>query len=93
MRSLRSWAQSQGKCHKVISTMGKSKYPFSASRLLCSYERRSGVACQKQNPFEGSAAGIRRSALFMPAYNTERFVDKALDSLLQQHCQDFEVVL
>jgi len=46
----------------------------------------------KQNPFEGSAAGIPTFSVIMPAYNTERFVDKALDSLLQQHCQDFEVV-
>ncbi|HCR38766.1 MAG TPA: hypothetical protein DIV80_04785, partial [Synergistaceae bacterium] len=46
----------------------------------------------KQNPFEGSAAGVPTFSVIMPAYNTERFVDKALDSLVQQHCQDFEVV-
>jgi len=46
----------------------------------------------KQNPFEGSVAGVPTFSVIMPAYNTERFVDKALDSLVQQHCQDFEVV-
>lgn len=31
-------------------------------------------------------------SVIMPAYNTEKFVTEALESLFAQDCQDFEII-
>lgn len=41
----------------------------------------------------GEEGALPRLSIIIPAYNVERFLDRCLESVVQQTYQDFEVVL